>query len=145
MPNSIVSFSIFVRFCTGALDLVVIIALHREILLRVLGPAELLIVLADVEDLENLRSIRSGEHDRNLPVPLPPCHTMHARNDLDAFLTDLKLGASRLYVDSARFGLNPRIDFFMFVGRLFKPKNWKLSAPALRIFLVSFRAPGIKI
>ena len=55
-------------FCTRALDLVVIYALLREILLRVLGPAELLIVLADVEDLENRLSIRTGELDRNLPV-----------------------------------------------------------------------------
>ena len=55
--------------CTGALDLVVIFALHREILLRVLGPAELLIVLADVEDLEDRVSIRTRELDWNFPVP----------------------------------------------------------------------------
>ena len=65
---SIVSFSSFARLCTCALE--VILALLREILLRVLGPAELLIVLADVEDLEERHSIRTGEHDRNLPVPV---------------------------------------------------------------------------
>ena len=53
-----------------ALDLEVVLALRLEILIRVLGPTELLVVLADVEDLEDRRSIRTGEHDRNLPVPV---------------------------------------------------------------------------
>ena len=65
-----VSFSSVAQIYTCALDLEVILALHREILLRVAGPAELVVVLADVENLEDLRSIRSGEHDRNLSVPV---------------------------------------------------------------------------
>ena len=56
---SIVSFSSFSQLCTCALDLEIILALHPEILLRVAGPAELIIVLADVEDLED-RDAPSG-------------------------------------------------------------------------------------
>ena len=67
---SFVSFSSFAQLCTCALDPEIILALHPEILLRVAGPAELIIVLADVENLEDRRSIRTGEHDRNLPVPV---------------------------------------------------------------------------
>jgi hypothetical protein len=65
---SVVSFSSFAQLCTCVLDLEVFPL--REILLREAGPAELLVVLADVEGLENRRSIRTGERDRNLPVPL---------------------------------------------------------------------------
>jgi hypothetical protein len=49
---------------------VIIFALLREILLRVLGPAVLIIVLANVQDLEDRISIRTGELDWNLPVPV---------------------------------------------------------------------------
>eukprot|EP00966_Prymnesium_polylepis_P326853 7382737-Prymnesium_polylepis.1 len=59
-------FILYFRTCTLDLE---VLSLFK-ILLRVDGPAELLVVLSDVEDLEDLRSILGGEHDRNIDVPV---------------------------------------------------------------------------
>ena len=65
------------------------------------------------------------------------------------------LGASRLYVDSTGFRLNPRekrgkspgdfFDFSLFFQGFSSPDFAEISAAVLRIFLVRSRAPETKI
>ena len=50
-------------FCTCALDLVVIYALLREILFRVLGPAELLIVRPELFTMLSDAGVPRGSHE----------------------------------------------------------------------------------